>query len=129
MAYQEVIPKDLVPNPVAVAHYKTMDEAEILSAWDTPLTDKTTIAVRDARAIAMKARDLRPDHWIHDRELLAGIYPSTEDAEFASLVQRKTEFAALASPAEPDECGGGSGIFDTTPIQKLVARFLHPTTP
>lgn len=129
MAYQEVMPKDLVPNPVAVTHYKAMDEAEILSSWDTPLNDKTTIAVRDARAIAMKARDLRPDHWIHDREHFAGIYPSTEDAEFASLVQRKTEFAALASPAEPDECGSGSGIFDTTPIQKLVARFLHPTTP
>ena len=131
MAYQQVMSKELSPNPVAVDHYKKMGAAELLSSWDTKLTDHTHIAVRDARAVAMKARALRPDHWIHDRERLAGLYPSTEDAEFAALVQRKTEFAALASPAEPDECGssGSGSVFDTTPIQKLVARFLHPATP
>jgi hypothetical protein len=77
----------------------------------------------------MKAREVRPETWIHEREKTAGLYPTTDDAEFAALVQRKTEFAALASPYNPEECGSSKEVFNTTPIQKLVARFLHPSTP
>ena len=129
MAHQQVMSKEVVPNPTAVDHYMKLEESDLLSSWDRKLTNTTHFAVRDARAVAMKAREVRPETWIHKREETAGLYPTTEDAEFAALVQRKTEFAALASPYNPEECGSSKEVFNTTPIQKLVARFLHPSTP
>jgi hypothetical protein len=102
---------------------------------------------RDTMLEAMHRLGVRPDTWIRERDAKTGVYPNVSDPEFAARLTQKTEFAMLASDAPSDalcvntcvETPEGrrvpapkhstDDVFDTTPVQRLVARFLHPTTP
>ena len=110
---------------------------ELVKAWEESLDESTNYHARDTIVEAMKRRDIRPSSVIN-RDMESGLYPDIEDPEFAGRLFRKTEFAALASiPAatvdekgEPiDVCKVGQEYFDTTAVQRLVSRFLHPSTP
>ena len=101
---------------------------------------------RDTMLEAMHRLGVRPDTWIRERDTKTGVYPNISDPEFAARLTQKTEFAMLASDAPSDalcintcvDTPEGKrvpasrttdDVFDTTPVQRLVARFLHPTTP
>jgi hypothetical protein len=102
---------------------------------------------RDALLDEMHRQGVRPDLWLRERDKKLGIYPDISDPDFAARLTQKTEFAMLASDAPSDSvctntCVDTSDgrrvpapqkatddVFDTTPVQRLVARFLHPTTP
>lgn len=104
---------------------------EMKAYWEESvdsMNDETRLT-RDIRAEAMERLGVRPDTWL-DRDIMSGLYPDIADPEFAGRLYRKTEFATLQSDAPPeDTCERSSLEFETTPVQRLGARFLHPSTP
>lgn len=88
------------------------------------------LATRDALVELMEKRSLRPTTWSTERDRAAGLYPDVLDPDFAARLYAKTEMVDLRSqPVTEDVCSAGTKGFDTTPVQRLVARFLHPMTP
>jgi superfamily II DNA or RNA helicase len=104
---------------------------EMKAYWEESvdrMNDETRLT-RDIRAEAMERLGVRPDTWL-ERDISTGLYPDIADPEFAGRLYRKTEFATLQSDAPPeDTCERSSLEFETTPVQRLGARFLHPSTP
>ncbi len=106
-----------------------MTDSQLISAWEEH-ADLNDIGTRDAMLEVLKSREAYPSAWSRDRERRAGLYPDTMDPDFATRLYSKTEFSELRSgPVAEDICAAQSGAFDTTPVQRLVARFLHPHTP
>ena len=118
-------------NPVFVDDiftHKTQDQ--LLADWSSTIRPEIDYAVRDSLLEAMRRQSVRPQTWLRERDTSMGLYPDIEDPDFASLLYRKTEFASLASVLSPEEsCAQSRSYFETTPVQRLVARFLHPSTP
>jgi len=103
-----------------------MENPELERLWNNEWTD---YGLRDSVVEVMKQRGFRPDE-LERRETQYGLYPDISDPNFAARLARKTEFYDLASkPVSEDSCKQADGTFDTTSIQRLVARFLHPDTP
>lgn len=123
-------------NPHTIRQLFSKKKAsELVTNW-TSLSDKTDYTVRDSLLSEMMDRiqkgekDAQPYVWMADRESLHGLYPAVEDPEFARRLYKKTEFASLSSKAVPeDTCTKSQQVFETTAVQRLVARFLHPSTP
>jgi hypothetical protein len=71
------------------------------------------------------------------RDEMAGLYPDPEDPEFAARLFAKREFyesrAIAASVAtgtlDPCSSAAAANMFELTPVQRIVSRFLHPLTP
>ena len=103
----------------------------LIKAWESePANGSVNFTVRDSLLDVMLRKSLRPSEWLRSRDTEHGLYPDIDDPDFAALLFRKTEFASLSSVmAEEDTCTRSSNFFDTTPVQRLVARFLHPMTP
>jgi hypothetical protein len=104
---------------------------EMKSYWEESVDamNNETRLTRDIRAEAMERLGVRPDTWL-ERDIETGLYPDIADPEFAGRLYRKTEFATLRSDASPEStCERSALEFETTPVQRLVARFLHPSTP
>lgn len=114
-------------NPQVVRDVvEPMDNNELEEQWNNEWTD---FGLRDSIVEVMKQRGFRPEE-LERRETQYGLYPDVSDPNFAARLAKKTEFYDLASkPVSEDSCVQGSGTFDTTSIQRLVARFLHPDTP
>jgi hypothetical protein len=111
-----------------VREYMDLTQEDLLRAWEAQGADN--LDRRDAILEAMRRRGVAPTAWSIERERAAGLYPDSTDPDFAARLFRKTEFAELQSEAVPDDiCDRGAAMFDTTPVQRLVARFLHPATP
>jgi hypothetical protein len=108
------------------AYYGEMDERDMLKQWQDRVGD---VYARNMLVEGMKYRDIRPALWTYDRETKAGLYPDIQDPDFVERLSQKTEFADLRSQTVSDEICGSKESFDTTPVQRLVARFLHPSTP
>ena len=118
---QNVLVEDLV---------RRKDANEMLDTWHLPIDADTDFRVRDSVLEAMKQTGTRPTEWIREREFAMGSYPDLEDPDFAAQLTRKKEFAELASKAVSEEtCTRIQDEFEATSVQRLVARFLHPTTP
>ena len=72
-----------------------------------------------------------------ERETLAGLYPDPDDPKFAARLFSKREFydnRAIAAKVQegilnPCDSVQANQVFELTPVQKLVARFMHPSTP
>jgi hypothetical protein len=112
-----------------VKAYQEMTDAQLVQAWESH-TDMNDLHTRDAMLEIMRSRDLFPSAWMHDRERRAGLYPDVMDPDFATRLYSKTEFADLKSgKVAEDICSSQTAAFDTTAVQRLVARFLHPQTP
>jgi hypothetical protein len=136
-------------NPLlvsALVDQYTTKKDDLLDQWFKFKFDNRVS--RDTMLEAMHRLGVRPDIWIRERDAKTGVYPNISDPEFAARLTQKTEFAMLASDAPSDtvctntcvETPEGKrvpgavsktsdDVFDTTPVQRLVARFLHPTTP
>ena len=117
--------------PHAVDDYvEHSSDAKLITEWQRDLDSSSNLTVRDSLLEAMVRKGVRPDVWIQERDSEAGLYPDIEDPEFASRLYKKTEFASLASAAVgEDTCSKSRAVFETTAVQRLVARFLHPSTP
>ena len=71
-----------------------------------------------------------------ERETMAGLYPDPDDPMFAARLYQKREFyearsvAARVADGTLDPCtAAAEAVFELTPVQRIVSRFLHPTTP
>ena len=128
---------DVVNNPTKPTVPYLVDDlvehgtdAKLVAEWSQTIDSSTNLAVRDSLLEAMVRRGVRPDTWIKERDIESGLYPDIDDPDFASRLYRKTEFASLASSAVgEDTCSKSRATFETTAVQRLVARFLHPSTP
>jgi len=71
------------------------------------------------------------------RESMAGLYPDPADPQFAARLYEKREFyearaiAAGVADGSIDPCTSqeAEAVFELTPVQRIVSRFLHPLTP
>ena len=67
----------------------------------------------------------------------AGLYPDPEDPAFAARLFSKREFyearaisaSILEGQTDPCTSAAAARVFELTPVQRIVSRFLHPTTP
>lgn len=127
MAEIQVIAPAPAP-PAAVKTFEALTDAELLRRWAAH-SDLNDLSTRDAMLEVLKTRDLYPSAWMRDRERSAGLYPDSMDPDFATRLYSKTEFSDLRSGSVPEDICTQSAAFDTTAVQRLVARFLHPQTP
>lgn len=128
----EVIrPGDRANPKLAQDIYRGKTPDQLLAEWDTPIpSSKHDMFLRNSLLSEMDRRGLRPDSYLRDHDVQTGLYPDIDDPDFASRLFRKTEFAELASSAvAEDTCEQSKATFQTTAVQRLVARFLHPSTP
>lgn len=121
------------------------DYAAIYRAMNTPrlvseVWQKTEEpALRDLVAVEMVRRkdEAFPSAALAEREEMAGLYPDYADPEFATRLYQKREFyearavAAGVADGSVDPCTSAAAekVFELTPVQRIVSRFLHPSTP
>lgn len=120
--------------------YATMKAPQLFSAWNMEKNPKA----RDALLLSLVKRQITegmeagyPSGLIADRERAAGLYPDTADPLFAARLFEKREFyearAVAAGVAEGtvDPCSDAKAekLFELTPVQRIVSRFMHPLTP
>ena len=92
-------------------------------------------AERDIIIKIMEEKGLFPTDWAHKRELNSGLYPDISDPLFAERIYDKQEFyeakaAAISALEGSDPCNASvENVFEISPIQRLVSRFLNPATP
>lgn len=109
--------------------YNGWTQPQLLEGWES-MDESESYRHRDAILKKMLDDGVEPRAWMRDREEKLGLYPDVDDPEFARRLYKKTEFASLASkPVEEDTCVKSRQTFETTAVQRLVARFLHPSTP
>ena len=135
----EAVPAEVPVEPVPKApvdfrqRFQAMDDATLVQEWASvrnPTIRKTVSEV-------MTGRGVWPSKAMQEREETAGLYPNIDDPQFASRLYQKREFyearATLTKVAEGilDPCSSkeAEALFELTPIQRLVSRFLHPQTP
>jgi Type III restriction enzyme, res subunit len=92
-------------------------------------------AERDAITSVLVDRQLYPEKWTRERELKSGLYPDIQDPHFGVHLYNKQEFyearsAAITAMEGNEPCNRSvESVFEISPIQKLVSRFLNPLTP
>ncbi len=107
----------------ALEGYETKDS--LLEAWEK----EEDLEKRNQLLETLQRRGIQPKKWSESREKETGLYPDIQNSEFPLRIAKKSEFADLRSKTATDDVCGSSKGFDTTPVQRLVARFLHPKTP
>lgn len=122
--------------------YREMTTPRLISeAWDNP--DMVDPIVRDRIVTALMDREKTegaaawPSAMVQAREEMAGLYPDTADPQFAARLYQKREFyearaiAAGVADGDVDPCASAAAerVFELTPVQRLVSRFMHPLTP
>jgi hypothetical protein len=122
--------------------YREMTTPRLISeAWDNP--DSVDPKVRDRIVATLMKREQTeggaawPSAAMQAREEMAGLYPDTADPQFAARLYQKREFyearavAAAVADGEVDPCTSAAAerVFELTPVQRLVSRFMHPLTP
>lgn len=126
-------------QPVIRVDKKTKDiltrksDKDIIDKWF--LGTKYTPVERDAIIQIMEDKGIYPETWAHDRELKSGLYPDISDPNFSQQLYNKQEFyearaAAISALEGTDPCNASAeNVFEISPIQRLVSRFLNPATP
>ena len=122
------------------AIYQSMKTPQLITeVWET----QTDPILRDQIMGLLATRQMTegaaawPSAAMAAREEMAGLYPDPEDPQFAARLFEKREFyesrAIAASVAEGslDPCSSAAveQVFELTPVQRIVTRFLHPLTP
>ncbi len=120
-------PKKLFNKSLLQSFFKPLSKEDTLVHWQDKWT--SDLIARDTLLESMRVKGVFPTNWTSERESTAGLYPNISDPDFAARIARKTEFAELRSETVPEDICQGKEGFDTTPVQRLVARFLHPKTP
>jgi superfamily II DNA or RNA helicase len=111
-------------------YFKDWEADRLISYWTDELPNDTSYKYRDALVKQMLRKGTDPLTWMKDRDESYGLYPDIDDPDFAARLYKKAEFASLASSAvSEDTCSKSRQTFETTAVQRLVSRFLHPSTP
>ena len=107
---------------------------KLLTRWEQ---DTSRAPVAETAIVQRMTRDkVFPQEWTDDREKEAGLYPDIEDPHFSEKLSFKKEF--FNARAEPFATGKEKGdpcslaafeAFSLSPIQRLVSRFMNPSTP
>jgi hypothetical protein len=111
----------------------TKDKEHIIKDWF--LGTRYKASERDAIVASMVEMGIYPDDWVKDRELKSGLYPDIQDPSFGNRIYSKQEFheartAAISALEGTDPCNDSvDSVFEKSPIQRLVSRFLNPATP
>ena len=120
--------------------YKEMTTPQLITeAWDTTVDPK----MRDRIMTVMRQREQTegdaawPSAAMAAREEAAGLYPDVADPQIAARLYQKREFyearavAASVADGTMDPCSSAAAekVFELTPVQRLVSRFMHPLTP
>lgn len=108
-----------------------LSNEEILKIYETWNFDKRPLIERDTLIEAMRIRKLLPTEETVMFEVIGKLYPDIDRPDFVKKISFKKEFAQLQSKAilDDDLCSKLKMDFDTTNIQKLIARFINPETP
>lgn len=125
------LPPQVISEQIGKTRYfKDWEADRLLSYWTDEIPDDSSYKYRDALVKQMLRKGADPSTWMQQRDESFGLYPDIDDPDFASRLYKKTEFASLASTAvSEDTCSKSRQTFETTAVQRLVARFLHPSTP
>ena len=123
--------------------YRAMTTPQLISeAWDN--RDISDSKLRDRIVTVMMERERKgegaavwPSAAVAAREEMAGLYPDPADPQFAARLFSKREFyearavAAGIAEGDIDPCTSAAAekVFELTPVQRIVSRFLHPMTP
>ena len=120
--------------------YKEMTTPQLITeAWDTTVDPK----MRARIMTVMRQREQTegdaawPSAAMAAREEAAGLYPDVADPQIAARLYQKREFyearavAASVADGTMDPCSSAAAekVFELTPVQRLVSRFMHPLTP
>ena len=128
------------PNKTTKEIIKTISEKkdnEIINDWFLKYEDNSdqTATIRNAITHTMTDKKIYPTKWASKREIESGLYPDIQDPKFASRLYTKQEFyearaAAISALQGSDPCNEKvESVFEISPIQRLVSRFLNPVTP
>ena len=130
-------PSSAATASVSIADiYKNMTVPELHTKWTSLQKPKE----RDQLMAAIAFRedeDTFPSAPLAEREEMAGLYPDPADPQFASRLFGKREFyearavAAGLTDGTLDPCThrGVEQVFERTPVQRIVSRFMSPMTP
>ena len=120
--------------------YRGMTTPRLISeAWDNTVDP----SARDRIVEALITRERKegaaawPSAPMQAREEMAGLYPDVSDPRLAARLFQKREFyearavAAGVADGTIDPCSSAAAekVFELTPVQRLVSRFMHPLTP
>ena len=137
----EQVPEALAPVLEAPAppqpsdfkqRFRAMTDTQLSEAWAT----ERNPMVRKVVTELMETRDIWPAAQLEARDKLGGLYPDPDDPNFGARLYQKREFyesrAIVAQVADGtlDPCtSAAEAVFELTPVQRLVSRFMHPLTP
>lgn len=129
--------KPIKPQQDIVKVISGKKEHEIINDWFLKYDENSdqTASIRDAISSVMTDKKIYPTKWASEREKESGLYPDIQDPKFASRLYTKQEFfearaAAISALQGTDPCNEKvESVFEISPIQRLVSRFLNPTTP
>ena len=116
--------------------YASMKAPELFSAWNTEKNPKARTELMFSIS-QRKEPGLYPSGPIAAREREAGLYPDPADPQFGARLFEKREFyearavAAGVAAGTVDPCASAAAekLFELTPVQRIVSRFMHPMTP
>jgi len=127
--------------PDFMSIYRGMTTPRLISeAWATeedPVVRDRILTTLVGRTAAEGEAATWPSAEMRAREVEAGLYPNVADPQFAARLFSKREFyearAVAAGVAEGtvDPCTSTTAerVFELTPVQRIVSRFLNPATP
>jgi hypothetical protein len=116
--------------------FATMETPRLISEyWER--TEDPVVRDRIVTTLVQRGEAAWPSEPVAAREKMAGLYPDPADPQFAARLFAKREFyearavAAGVAEGEIDPCTSAAAekVFELTPVQRIVSRFLHPLTP
>lgn len=120
--------------------YRAMTTPQLIAeAWDK--TEDLGVRKEIMTALMTRAATEGSAAWpsgpMKERDEMAGLYPDPEDPQFAARLFSKREFyearavAAGVADGTIDPCTSKQAerVFELTPVQRVVSRFMHPLTP
>lgn len=116
--------------------FATMETPRLISEyWER--TEDPAVRDRIVTTLVQRGETAWPSGPMAAREEMAGLYPDPADPQFAARLFAKREFyearAVAAGVAEGtiDPCTSAAAekVFELTPVQRIVSRFMHPLTP
>lgn len=111
--------------------------SEVWTRSDLPSAERDALV----SILMQRGREDDPDAWpsalVAEREETSSLYPDPSDPMFAARLFAKKEFyesravAASVADGTVDPCASAAAtaVFELTPVQRIVSRFLNPATP
>ena len=125
-----------VPMTATAATAAPVTAATAVPMTATAAATAAPVTAKARTAVTAPATDDYPSVAMAEREMMAGLYPDSADPDFAARLYAKREFyearavaASLAEGMDPCTSTDAQRVFELTPVQRIVSRFMHPATP